>query len=149
MHPNAHDHALSGKAKIMLATNTYPKEYVAECRLSMEAQLRTHRALAARVTSEAALETFDIPFYNNLLMVMDCYFVHRNRAREGEGNALTEVRTLCTSLLHNEGVLAADESYDPARTLLKLRAGDRIRIGDAGFTRLYKAFFSEIEARFT
>ena len=136
----------------MPVINTYPREYIAECRASMEAQLRTHRALAARVTCPAALETFDVPFYNNLLMVMDCYFVHRDPAREGnDGNALNEVRLLCTSLLHNDGVLAADRSikYDPARAVLKLQVGDMIRMGDADFTRLYKAFFSEIEARFT
>ena len=68
-----------------------------------------------------------------------------------DGNPLNEVRMLCSSLLTNDGVLAADKTikYTPETSVLKLRVGDEIRLDDAQFHRLLEAFLAGIEKRFT
>jgi hypothetical protein len=44
--------------------------------------------------------------------------------------------------------LAAYKKLVPEHTVVKLEAGDRIRLGAAQFERLSKGFFAEIESRF-
>jgi hypothetical protein len=57
-------------------------------------------------------------FFNNMVLVLENYFVHRLRAKEKKvGNPLNEVRILSTSMLSNNGRMVADKSIrlDPAR----------------------------------
>ena len=142
----------------MLAVKTYPEDYIAECRAQMDAQLAAYGRLAAAAGKAkapavgSALESFGPLFFNNLVLVLDSYFMHRTRAIEGkDGNPLNEVRMLCTSLLTNQGVLAADKTikYQPETSVLKLGVGDEIRLDAEQFAKLSGAFFSEIELRFT
>jgi hypothetical protein len=135
----------------MLAVNKYPQAYVDACRSSMEKQLAAYRSLA-KSAKPSALEAFEPPFFNNLVLVLDSFFVHRTRGLEKkDGNPLNEVRRLCQSILQNEGVLAPDKTikFDPAKSVLKLKIGDRIKLTEADFVRQFKAFFAEIEAKFT
>ena len=86
------------------------------------------------------------------MVVLDRLFVHRTRGREGkDGNALNEVRMLCDSILENKGVLAANNTikYDSAKSVVKLAIGSEIKLTQADFARLCKAFFAEIQAKFT
>jgi hypothetical protein len=58
---------------------------------------------------------------------------------------------LCNSLEQNCGVLIRDNTikYDPARPVLKLKIGETICITRADFERLFRAYFAEIEAKFS
>jgi hypothetical protein len=142
----------------MLAVKTYPQDYIDDCRAKMDAQLDAYKALVAAVgktkapAGRAAVETFEPLFFNNLVLVLDAYFMHRTRAIEGkDGNPLNEVRMLCTSILQNKGVLAIDKTikYRPEASVSKLDIGDEIRVDQAQFQALYEAFFAELERRFT
>ena len=90
-------------------------------------------------------------FFNNLVLVLENYFVHRSRTIEKkDGNPLNEVRVLGTSMMGNGGRLAADKSIrlDPATSILKLRVGDEIAVGEEDFGRLATAFFADLESKF-
>ena len=83
---------------------------------------------SSKATTRVAVEAFEPRYFNNLTLVLDAYFMHRTRALEGkDGNPLNEVRMLCSSLLTNDGVLAADKTikYNPETSVLKLRGGRR------------------------
>ena len=58
---------------------------------------------------------------------------------------------LCTSILTNNGVLAADKTikYQPETSVLKLAIGDEILLDEAQFRALFEAYFAELEAKFT
>ena len=142
----------------MLAVKTYPQDYIDDCRAKMDAQLDAYKALVAAVgkakapAGQAAVETFEPLFFNNLVLVLDAYFMHRTHAIEGkDGNPLNEVRMLCTSILQNNGVLAIDKTikYRPEASVAKLDIGDEIRLDHAQFQALYEGFFAELARRFT
>ena len=123
----------------MLARNTYDQEYIDACRARVEADLDVIGAGA------------DARIYNDLVMLLDYFFVHRTRNLEGkDGNPINEVRVLSNSLLENDGVLAADKQIklDPARSVLGYAPGDQIAVDEAGFRRLAAAFFGELERRY-
>ena len=136
----------------MLCVNTYTKDYVNSCRSKIEAQLAACRVLAGEARekagdSSASAATFEPLFFNNLVLVLDRFFVHRARALEGkDGNPLNEVRMLCDSILQKDGVMTADKTikFDPAKSVLRLQPGDEIRLSDseADFVRLSNAFFA-------
>ncbi|MGZ4319617.1 MAG: hypothetical protein ACXVRD_09895 [Gaiellaceae bacterium] len=135
----------------MLCMNDYPPEYVRECRARVDAQLAAYRQLIADANDRAAIEAFEPVFFNNMVIVLDGYFTHRSRTLEKkDGNPLNEVRMLCTSMMGNGGVLAADKQIrlDPGKSILGYRAGDEIRLTEAEFVRLADAFFAEIEEKF-
>jgi len=139
----------------MLAVKTYPQEYIDGCRAGLDAQLAAYDAVAAAATDDKvadALGAFAPLFFANLVHVLDGYFMHRTRAIEGKDpNSLNEVRMMCTSLLENGGVLAADRQirYTPEGSVLGLAVGDAVVVDEPGFRRLADAYFAEIEARFT
>jgi hypothetical protein len=67
-----------------------------------------------------------------------------------DGNPLNEVRVVCTSLLTNGGVVAADKSIrmKPETSVLGLQPGDPITLTEPQFVALADAFFTEIEKKF-
>ncbi len=88
-------------------------------------------------------------------------FVHRLSGIEGkDGNPLNEVRVLCNSLLLSEGKLQVDKlpgwpnsavsslTLPPEKSLLGLEVGDDVKLSEAEFVRLSKAFFAEIEKKY-
>ena len=138
----------------MLAVKAYPQDYIDDCRSRMDAQLAAYDAVrsSASRAGDAAISSFEPLFLNDLVLVLDQYFVHRTRAIEGkDGNPLNEVRMLCGSILHDEGTLSPDKTikYTPETSVLKLGIGDEIRLDVAQFRQLCDAFFTEIERRFT
>ena len=142
----------------MLAVTTYPQDYIDECRSRMEAQLAAYEKLASSARKDgasafrSAAGSFEPLFFNNLILVLDAYFVHRTRAIEGkDGNPLNEVRMLCNSILRDHGVLSADKTikYKPETSVLRLQVGDEIRLDGAQFRLLLDAFFGEVQHKFT
>jgi hypothetical protein len=143
----------------VLGVNAYDQSYIDDCRVRMEEQLAAYEQLVLAATGpkgagpagRTAVETFEPRFLNHLVLALDDYFVHRLRTKEGkDGNPLNEVRMLCTSILHNGNVLAADKTikYRPEQSVLKLQLGDEIRLDLARFTQLFHAYFAEIELKF-
>lgn len=138
----------------MLSVNKYKKEYIKECRSQINKQIAAYKRMSEldEGKDDFIEKTFEPLFFNNMIMVLDNYFVHRARGLEGkDGNPLNEVRMLCSSIMNNGGRLAVDSTikYDPVNSVLKLKNGDKIKVNIAGFTKLSKAFFNEIELKFS
>ena len=144
----------------MLCVNSYTQDYVDDCCSRMESQLAAYKALvtAARAKTESrksalstAFDAFEPLFFNNLVVVLDSFFVHRSRTLEKkDGNPLNEVRMICNSILQNHGVLSADKTikFKTANSVLKLQIGEEINLTESDFVLLFKAFFAEIETKF-
>ena len=98
----------------MLCMTTYDRSYVDDCRSKIASQVSAYRALASTARGSGAdgttaLEAFEPVFFNNLVLALDNYFVHRSRTLElKDGNPLNEVRVLCNSMTSNDGIVAAD-----------------------------------------
>jgi hypothetical protein len=139
----------------MLGMRNYTREYIDGCRSRVDIDLSTYRKLVAAAgnqpASVEALEAFEAPFFNNMVLLLDHFFVHRLRTVEGkDGNPLNEVRILCDSMLNNNNIMGADKTikYEPAKSVLKYQVGDEIKLNEADFHLLYKAFLAEIESKF-
>jgi hypothetical protein len=97
------------------------------------------------------LKCFDSVYFNNLVLALDSHFTHRTRALEKkDGNPLNEVRMLCSSLTSHGEILAPDKTikYDPVKSVLKYRIGDKIELAEPAFVQLCVAFLNDIEAKF-
>lgn len=106
---------------------------------------------AADPRAALSLKAFEPLYFNDLVLEMDGYFVHRKPVVAGQdGNPLNEVQLLADSLQHNSGVLRGSDAVDLVadESVLGLAIGDRIRVRAAEFERLAAAFFAEITTRF-
>ena len=143
----------------MLATKEYEPDYVDACRSRVESQVAMFREVAqaardhgdADVSAlEGALESLEYEYFNNMLIVLEGYFVHRLSGPEGQtGRALHEVRVLARSLVENGGTVLADPAttLDPERSILGLSAGDPITLTLHQFRRVADTFFREIQSK--
>lgn len=144
----------------MLGRKNYTQEEIDQGKVALDQQFAAYKKLAKAITSQAsdneidaAIESFEAHFFNNLTLVMDRYFVHRLPGADYEGkdgNPLNEVRILCDSLMNNNGIMRGDKhiKLTPERSVLKLNIGDPIRLTEEEFERLSAAFFAELERRF-
>ncbi|MGZ5317213.1 MAG: hypothetical protein ACXWZD_02205 [Actinomycetota bacterium] len=138
----------------MLAVNHYDKAYIDGCRARIDAKVAAFRDVVKAGSGPklgAAIEAFEPRFFNALVLQLDYSFVHRTRNLEGkDGNAMNEVRVLCSSLLNGDGVLVADKTIKltPATSVLGLAAGDPIELREEDFVRLCDAFFARLEASY-
>jgi hypothetical protein len=154
----------------MLGMKTYTRDYIAACRARVDADLAAYRKLAAAAKKQpagdkklsSAIEAFESTFFNNMVLVLDEMFVHRLRTVEGkDGNALYEVRVLCNSILNNNNIMTADNvgamtafaglntiKLSPTNSVLKYQVGDEIKLTEADFAALSRAFFAEIERKY-
>ncbi|MBC7869430.1 MAG: hypothetical protein H7Y09_01215, partial [Chitinophagaceae bacterium] len=133
----------------MLSINTYTQDYIDECRARVHSQLAVYQALVAAARQQtatnetplnAAIDSFEPVFFNNMILMLDYMFVHRSRTMEKkDGNPLNEVRLLCNALLTNNGKMSADKTVklDPAKSLLKVKVGDEIKLNEADFLRIF------------
>ena len=145
----------------MLGMREYDGDYIDASRSRVETQTAMFREVAQAARDhgdadlsglEGALESLESEYFNNMLLVLEGYFVHRLRGVEGkDGNALNEVRVLARSLMENGGTLMEDSQIplDPERTVLGLKAGEPVRLTLQQYTRLSDAFFRELERRFS
>ena len=144
----------------MLGVKKYTKRYVDGCRSRVDADLAAYRKLLAAARKQSPTNTarrnsasavFAAAFFSDMVLLLDYLFVHRLRTMEGkDGNALNEVRLLCTSILENRSVMVADKSikYSPEQSVLKYRVGDNIQLNEGDFVLISKAFFAEIRKKY-
>jgi hypothetical protein len=145
----------------MLGMREYDGDYIDACRSRVETQTAMFREVAQAARDhgdadvsrlEGALDSLESEYFNNMLLVLEGYFVHRLRGVEGkDGNALNEVRVLARSLMENGGTVMEDPqvALDPERSVLGLRVGEPVRLTLQQYTRLSDAFFRELERRFS
>lgn len=110
------------------------------------------RARTAVRAEVASLRRHDDPVLATaLLLALDRRFVHRIRAASGKDtNPVTELELLAESLLDHGGVLTTNKviRYEPERSVLGLRPGDRIAPDADAVERLAEAFLAELAVRF-
>jgi dihydroxyacetone kinase len=80
-----------------------------------------------------------------VLIALNDYFVHRMKGMEKkDGNPLNEVRILCDSIMNNHYIMGSDNTikYDPAKSILKYKVGDEIKLNENDFKLISVAFFA-------
>jgi hypothetical protein len=141
----------------MLGRKTYTQAELDHARSAIADQVAAYRKLAGAVDSAgdpkaaSALTAYEPHFFNDLVLVLDRYFVHRLRGVTGkDGNPLNEVELLADSLINNDGILRGNNVVRlvPDESVLKLAIGERIRLSADDFARLSEGFLAEIEAKF-
>ena len=136
----------------MLGRKDYTQEEFDHARVAVATQLATYAKLAKLVgKASSTLDEFETVFFNNMVIVLDRYFVHRIRPVTGkDGNALNEVELIADSLMNNEGVFRGNNviKYVPESSVVGLRTGDAIKLEAADFERLSDAFFDELKRKF-
>src|SRR5207244_13494263 len=136
------------------ATNSLDRSYPDASRAKTDPDVR-----ALRKSGSKELET---TFFNNLVLKLEYMFVHRLTCIEGkDGNPLNEVRVVCNSILFNQSKLQIDKlpgwpnsagsgiQLPPDKSVLKLKPAEEIKVSEADFVRLAKAFFAEIEKKYS
>jgi len=142
----------------MLGMKTYSQGYIDACRARVDAGVRAYRKQAGKSPSGE----FEHRFFNDQVLLLDYMFVHRLAGIEGkDGNPLNEVRVLCNSIRLNKGKLQVDKlpgwpnsagsgiKLPPEKSVLKLEPGAAVKLTEADFVRLAKAFFDELEKKFS
>jgi hypothetical protein len=135
------------KGATILGRKKYTQEEIDQGKAAVEQQLAAYKQLVKAVASattderfDAAVESFEALFFNNMTLVLDRYFVHRLPGADYEGkdgNPLNEVRIICDSLMNNNGIMRGDRQIKPTpeRSVLKLNIGDPIRLTYRGRLR--------------
>jgi len=133
----------------MLSKNNYSQNYINACRAKVEQQIIAYDNLIGMISKNPALEAFEPVFFNNMVLALENYFMHR-AVEQKDWNALNEVRLLSNSLLLNDGVLTCDDtlSYKPEKAVLGYPPGAAIKLKKKEFLVLADAFFSQLETKF-
>ena len=141
----------------MLGRKTYTKEELDRAKKVVSQQLRAHTNLARAVDATgdakaaAALAAFEPVAFDNLILALDRYFVHRLRMVTGKDTApLNELELLTESLMNNDGVFRGNNviRYVPDEDVLGLQVGGRIQLSANDFDRLASAVLANIEEGF-
>jgi hypothetical protein len=133
----------------MLGRKTYTPEELANGKATVAQQLKAYDEIVKK--AKGVSEDVQAVYFNNMVLVLDRYYVHRLRGSTGkDGNALNEVEMIADSLINNGGVLKGNNviKYVAGEAMVKLEIGDRIRLTATDFERLAEAFFAELEAKF-
>jgi hypothetical protein len=141
----------------MLGRKDYTEQELDNATSAIDKQVGAYKKLAKAVDAtgdskaQSALQAFEPLFSNNMVLVLDRYFVHRVRQVTGkDGNPLNEVELLTESLMNNHGVLRGNNvvKFVPDESVLELSVGDRIRLTVADFESLAKEFLADIKRKF-
>ena len=106
----------------MLGRKSYSQEELSSCRAAIGAELEANRRVEAAVGNDA-LAGFEGPFFTNMVLGLDRWFVHRVRAVSGkDGNPLNEVELIVDSVMTSGGVLCGNNviRYVPGESVLGL-----------------------------
>ena len=139
----------------MLGRKNYTAEEIDQGRAAIAQQLAAYKRLCKALGAEhkAARTAFEANFFNNMVLVLDRYFVHRLSGPDFEGkdgNPLNEVRIISDSLMNHGGIMRSDKQIklQPEKSVVPLNVGDRINLTQVEFEALSAAFFDELEKRF-
>lgn len=72
----------------MLCRNNYTQKYIDECRKKVESQISAYKNLVKAAADKKAtklslaIKSFETVFFNNMVLVLENYFVHRSRTIE-------------------------------------------------------------------
>ena len=135
----------------MLGKNSYPPEYVKQCRTNVDGLVKAYRKVAAAAKGDASVAKFAPLLFNHLVLALDEYFVHRLRGVEGkDGNPLNEVRIIADSVMLHDGIFTVEKviKYQAETSVLGIEPGTAIVLDEKMFTDLAGAYFDEIEAKF-
>ena len=135
---------------LMLGRSSYPAAQVAACRAEFAALAKAWHAVSARSEAGAQAEA-EAQVFGQMVVALEGWFVHRLRGVEGrDGNVLNEVRLLALGVTANGGYFPSDGviKWKPEASVTGYRAGDRIRLSEAVFSRLVSVFLDGIAARF-
>ena len=134
----------------MPGRSDYPATQIAAARKDFADMAACWRLVAVQSQAEARVAA-EAQVFNQMVVALEGWFVHRLRAVEGkDGNALNEVRLLALGITENGGYFPSEGviNWRPEASLTLYRAGDRIRLSEAVFTRLAGAYLDGIAARF-
>ena len=129
----------------MLGVKKYSKEYIKSSLKKVQSDIEKFKQILS------VPESFEVAFFNNMVLVLEQMFVHRLRGQEGkDGNPLNEVRMISNSILVNKNKLLTDNTikYNDSKSVLKIKIGEEIRLREKDFLRLSEAYFDEIEKKF-
>jgi hypothetical protein len=142
----------------MLGRNSYTNEEFDQGKAAIERQIAAYKTLVKAIDNttpdkklDASLAAFEPLCFNNMVVALDRYFVHRLRTMSGkDGNPLNEVFMLSESLTNNNGVLQDSTviKYVPEKSVLQLQIGDTIAVTADEFERLAAAFFEDLKLKF-
>ena len=141
----------------MLGRKDYTKEELDHATRAVTDEIAGYRKLAKAVDATgdkkaaAALASLEPILFNNMVLTLDRYFVHRLRmVTSKDSNPLNELELLAESLMNNGGVLRGNNviKYVPEDTVLNLQPGDTIKVSVADFEQLAKAVLAEIDDKF-
>ena len=125
----------------MLGRNSYTSDELESCRDNADA------LLAAWQANEVEDTTLENLVFNQAVVALDAWFVHRLRTMEGQdGNAMNEVRVLADSIVANDGVLRVEGPirWEPDRTRLGFALGEEVLVTADGYERLAAAYLDAI-----
>ena len=131
----------------MLAVSSYKADYVQACHASLAAQLERFRALPAGKAKDA----FAPGYFNSMLLVLDSYFLHRQRSSEGkDGGPLNELRMLCDGIKDNGGVMGKKSTikYRAEASAAGVAVGQTIALDEKRFEALADAVFGDVLSRY-
>jgi hypothetical protein len=142
----------------MLGRKDYTQAEYDQARAAVAQQIAVFKKVAGFVgkagSDKKALSTFDefeAVYFNNMAIVLDRYFIHRIRPVTGkDGNPINELELIADSLMSNAGTFRGNNviKYVPESSVLRLEAGDTIKLSLDDFERLADAFFDELKRRF-
>lgn len=143
----------------MLGRKDFTKEEVKHATETVNGQVSAFNAVACSGGGTApakkaggALDELEGVLFNNMVLVLDRFFVHRLRSVTGkDGNPLNEVELLADSIMNNGSVLRNNSNvikYAPDKSVLKLKVGDPIRLTAAKFEELASAFFDDLKRKY-
>ncbi len=125
----------------MLPRTGYDRHYVAECRESVGAAVEELRRLGAGSVA-----------WNQLVVALEHWFAPRLPKVEGrDGNPLNEVRVIADSVTEHGAVMTVPKGIKlrPETSVLGFAEGEEISLDGDAFERLFDAFLTEVEAKYT
>lgn len=134
----------------MLAVTSYKPDYIRTSLKAIDGHLAAYRKLA-KAAAGPELDAFRQSYFRMLVLALDHQFLHRLRNAEGkDGGPCNEVRMLCDAIKEHDGVMTKNNTikYDPAKSVTGIKLGESIDLDEKTFSKLSKAFFEDVAARY-
>ena len=139
----------------------YDGDYIDACRSRVETQTAMFREVAQAARDhgdadvsglEGALESLESEYFNNMLLVLEGYFVHRLRGVEGKDGNAPQRGARAGPVAHGERRHRHGGRPDrprPGAERPRTARREPVRLTLQQYTRLSNAFFRELERRFS